>query len=236
MRPRRHAGEHDLIQALDRPGCPVCRLAAEAVDAFLASVCYEQVNDLELREELRAAGGFCREHALSFLRQRHGRLATAIVYRDVLANAARRIERAQPGGGSLLGGLLGIAPRRAATAGDARRCPACGARAEAEERHLATMRARLADPPLQERYRAADGLCLPHLDRALETDGEVTRFLAATAVARLAALVDELDGYIRKHDYRFRAEGWAGEEDAPERAIERAVGRPAPEPEPPTGR
>ena len=56
-KPRRHAGEHDLIEAFGQPGCPVCRLSTEAVDAYLTSVCYEQVNDLDLREQLRSAGG-----------------------------------------------------------------------------------------------------------------------------------------------------------------------------------
>ena len=226
-KPRRHAGEHDLIEALDQPGCPVCRLVTEAVDAFLASVCYEQVNDLDLREQLRSAGGFCRVHARRFLSQRHGQLATAIVYRDVLATAARRIEEAGvgAGGGSLLGGLLGGRPGRHPPLGpDARSCPACRAHAEAEERHLGTLRARLADAQVQARYRAADGLCLPHLDRALETDGAGARFLAEAAVNRLGALVDELDVYIQKHDYRFRPEVWEGDQDTPARAVERAVG------------
>src|SRR6187402_2016148 len=90
-KPRRHAGEHDLIEAFGQPGCPVCRLSTEAVDAYLTSVCYEQVNDLDLREQLRTAGGFCRAHAERFLRQRHGQLAAAIVYRDVISTARKRI-------------------------------------------------------------------------------------------------------------------------------------------------
>ena len=228
-KPRRHAGERDLIEALGRSGCPICRLAAEAVEAFLASVCYEQVNDLDLRAELRAAGGFCREHAGRFLRQPNGPLATAIVYRDVLANAARRLEQADPGGRSRLAGLLAKAPRRPTAAGDAGRCPACGVLAEATARHLGALRARLGEPAVQDRYRAADGLCLRHLDQALESDDDGARFLAGTAVVKLGSLVGELDSYIRKHDYRFRGEAWAGEEDAPARAIERAVGCSEPE-------
>ena len=90
-KPRRHAGEHDLIEAFGQPGCPVCRLATEAVDAYLTSVCYEQVNDLDLRAQLRTAGGFCRAHAERFIRQRLGQLAAAIVYRDVLNTARKRI-------------------------------------------------------------------------------------------------------------------------------------------------
>jgi hypothetical protein len=221
-----------LIEALDRPGCPVCRLVAEAVDAYLGAVCYEQVNDLDVREQLRAAGGFCRAHAYRFLHQRHGKLASAIVYRDVLANAARRIERGGTGGrrgsGSLLSGLLGSKGARRSAADGARRCLACQARDEAEERYLGSLRSRVVDPAVQERYRAADGLCVPHLDRALEADDEGARILAASAVAAIGTLVEELDEFIRKHDYRFRPEVWEGGEDTPERAIERAVGRQEP--------
>ena len=99
-KPRRHAGEHDLIEAFGQPGCPVCRLSTEAVDAYLTSVCYEQVNDLDLREQLRSAGGFCRPHAERFIKQRLGQLAAAIVYRDVLNTARKRLrerlDRARP--------------------------------------------------------------------------------------------------------------------------------------------
>jgi hypothetical protein len=230
---RRQAGEDDLLTALDRTGCPVCRLVAEAVDGFLESVCYEGVNDLELREELRQAGGFCGEHASRFLGQSHGQLATAIVYRDVLLNAARRLAPAPRGSG--IGELLGRAPRRRAVAGDRRRCPACRIQTEATERHLQTLRARLVDVEVQARYRSGGGLCLPHLDRALELDDEGVRFLAEAAAADLGTLIDELARYIRKHDYRFRGEPWEGEEDAPRRAIERAVGGAGPTTIPATG-
>ena len=236
-KPRRHTGQHDLLEALGQAGCPVCRLAGEAVEAFLQSVCYEQVNDLDLREELRAEGGFCPADARRFLAQRHGPLATAIVYRDVLANAARRLER---GGGragrkapALLAGLLGL-PRRRSTARQAvaadgpRPCAACRARAEAEERHLATLRERMVDPTVAARYRASGGLCLPHLDRALLVEDAGARALAAAALLGLATLLGELDDYIRKHDYRFRPEQWQGGEDVPARAVERAVGSAGP--------
>jgi hypothetical protein len=229
--PRRHAGEHDLIEAFGLPGCPVCRLASEAVDAYLTAVCYEQVNDLDLRAQLREAGGFCRVHAHRFLRQRLGQLASAIVYRDVLNTARGRIRDHAPGrAGPFLGGLLGRrAPRNGIATGGAPNCPACAALAEAEERHVGTLRSRITDPDVLGKYRAGDGLCLPHLDRALDGDGEGPRLLTDAAVESLGTLVAELDEYIRKHDYRFQDETLAGQEDVPGRAIERAVGRADPD-------
>ena len=225
--PRRHAGEHDLIAAFGMAGCPVCRLASEAVDAYLTAVCYEQVNDLDLRAQLRAAGGFCRPHAHRFLRQRLGQFASAIVYRDVLNTARGRIRDHQPArGGSFLGGLLGQrGARKGIATGGAPNCPACAALSEAEERHIGTVVSRITRPEFLAAYRAGEGLCLPHLDRALEADGEAPRLLAEVAVEKLGTIVAELDEYIRKHDYRFQDESLAGAEDVPSRAIERAVGR-----------
>ena len=225
--PRRHAGEHDLIAAFGMTGCPVCRLASESVDAYLTAVCYEQVNDLDLRAQLRAAGGFCRPHAHRFLRQRLGQLASAIVYRDVLNTARGRIKEYRPTrGGSFLGGLLGArgGPKGVATGG-APNCPACAALVEAEERYVGTLVSRITRPEVLAKYRAGEGLCLPHLDHALESGGEPARLLAEAAVESLGTIVAELDEYVRKHDYRFQEESLAGSEDLPGRAIERAVGR-----------
>ena len=103
-------------------------------------------------------------------------------------------------------------------------CAACRARVEAEERHLTTLCAQVTDAAVAARYRAADGLCLPHLARALAADDPGAGILARAALAGLSGLVDELDVYIRKHDYRFRPARWDGGEDVPARAVERAVG------------
>jgi len=228
-KPRRHAGEHDLIEAFGQPGCPVCRLSTEAVDAYLTSVCYEQVNDLDLREQLRTAGGFCRSHAERFIKQRLGQLAAAIVYRDVLNTARKRLAAGNGfTGRSKLSALFGVRGRR-----DSRSlppCPGCEAEAEAEGRYLAVLRNRLTDSTVRAKYQAGDGLCLPHIDQALQTDDDGARALAEASVEMLGTIVADLDEYIRKHDYRFTSEVWDGGEDTPERAVERAVGhRPAPQ-------
>ena len=225
-KPRRHAGEHDLIEAFSQPGCPVCRLSTEAVDAYLTSVCYEQVNDLDLREQLRSAGGFCRPHAERFIRQRLGQLAAAIVYRDVLNTARKRLAGGWAGRSrSMLAGLFG---RSRASIRTVPACPGCEVEGEAEVRYLAVLRNRLRDTAVREKYQAGDGLCLPHIDQALQTDDPGAVALAEAAVEMLGAIVDDLDEYIRKHDYRFHEAVWDGGEDTPERAVERAVGHTPP--------
>jgi hypothetical protein len=200
------------------------------VDAYLTSVCYESVNDLDLREQLRSAGGFCRLHAERFLRQRLGQLASAIVYRDVLNTARKRLAGSN--------GTLGRSRLAALfSGGRARRdprslppCPGCEVEAEADERYLSVVRKRLREPAVREKYQAGDGLCLPHIDQALQADDDGARVLAEASVEMLGTIVADLDEYIKKHDYRFHNPVWDGGEDTPERAVQRAVGhRPAPE-------
>ena len=73
----------DLIDALGRSGCAVCRLATRRADGFLSSYIYEHVNDVDLRSEIRTARGFCQPHGEQFL-EKLDALAVAITYRDIL--------------------------------------------------------------------------------------------------------------------------------------------------------
>src|SRR5205823_3790116 len=83
-----------------------------------------------------------------------------------------------------------------------------------------------ADPAFQERYEAADGLCLPHLEETLtRANDRAEAFLLQSTGRKLDPLLDDLDEFIRKHDYRFRHEGWQGREaEAPTRAVRLAAG------------
>src|ERR1700736_6328766 len=90
----------EVREALRQVGCPVCRLALRSVGRWLASVAYDQVNDVDLRSELRAARGFCNVHAHRWLAEVHSVLGTAIVYEDLLKAGLRELDadNAQRGG------------------------------------------------------------------------------------------------------------------------------------------
>src|SRR6478672_9860944 len=82
----------EVRDALAQAGCPVCRLALRSVGRWLASVAYDQINDIDLRHELRAARGFCNAHAHRWLTEVHSVLGTAIVYEDLLTSALRELD------------------------------------------------------------------------------------------------------------------------------------------------
>ena len=227
----RHSVFFDIEDALAKAGCPLCRLTTASVLQYFGSLGYEQVNDVEARDELRANGGFCRRHAWLFWERSGNRLGVAIIYRDLLNHATGGVKAS---GGLVSGGLLrrlgrflpGTKTGERNGPAAPRPCTACRYEADAELRYRSTLLEHLAAADVRERYTASAGLCLPHLSRALEAGGrgEDLAFLRDDASRRLSSLVGELDEYIRKHDYRFRHEGFASEEDSPRRAVERAVG------------
>jgi hypothetical protein len=227
----RHTTFFELLEAFDQPGCPLCRLTRASTRQYFEALGYEQVNDIDLRAELRT-NGLCQPHAWAFLEESGNRLGVAIVYRDLLQQALRGLQ-------GTLSGRLGLGRRLASllTAGRTREaersrvsqsCLACRAESEAEARYRSTLLEHLGEPDVRARLAASAGLCLPHLGRSLGSDGsaEDLDWLRQDTIDRLNGLVNELDEYIRKHDYRFRAEPWGEERDAPRRAVERAVGRP----------
>ena len=226
MATSRHTHVHELLAALDLAGCPLCRLSTRSVIEYFATLGYEQVNDVDLRDELRAGGGFCQRHAWLFHEAGGNRLGVAIIYRDLLGYLRQGVERGRPGAG-LFQRLAGK-PRPAA-----RPCAACRIERDAEQRYRAALLEHLAAEDVQARYAASEGLCLDHLRRALEQEpgGAAPRFLRLDMAGRLDRQLADLDEYIRKHDYRFRHEGLEAEREAPRQAVRRVVGNNSADPD-----
>jgi hypothetical protein len=150
--PRRHTTYFELLDALDAPGCALCRLTNARVALFFHHFSYEGVNDPGLRPQLRAARGFCRAHGWQFAQEVRNSPARAIIYRDVLGTVAQLA-------GALRGSALAPAERLLPTAA----CPVCQSQAHTLRRYLGTLLVHLPRPELRAHYQSSAGLCLPHL-------------------------------------------------------------------------
>lgn len=228
-RPSRHTPFFELVEALAEPGCCVCRLIGRRVARLLDTFTYEQVNDIEVRAALRAARGFCADHARQYVRMPGTVLGAAIVYADVLTAIRHELADGATGPGrgeadGLLGGILRTSPRR----GGRRRqgCPACLEAADAARGYLKLVLEHLGATDFRARYLAGDGLCLPHLEAALEqARAEPAETLRQAADARIDSIVQALREVIRKHDYRFNRERIdEAEATAARRAVDLVVG------------
>jgi hypothetical protein len=201
-----HTVFHELRDALAGEGCAICALALRGLRRYMEGLAYEAVNTIALRDELRAARGFCAPHGL-MLREVRSALGTAIIHRDILGAAMRALDGAADDGG-LLGRLLG-GRQRAGADGLAPQvgCPACARRREAEAIYLGTLAARIGDAELRLAYDASAGLCLPHLRAALARCAPAAHGqLRAAQGAVWGRLAGELDEFIRKHDHQFARE------------------------------
>lgn len=177
--------------ALDRPGCPVCRLAQEAGRDFLIGVLREGKAHAEVYERIRRTGGYCEDH-------------TRVLRRLGAQGLGDRRSLAR-----LYGWLLDDLASDLTPPGP---CPACNAAADYERASLAALRDLLhpvsGAADLRKRFADGTGLCLSHFVAAacVIEDGESLQILIDVQARAWEALSRELKEYLRKHDYRFSHE------------------------------
>ena len=231
----RHTLYFNLHDALNEEGCPICRLRSQAMHHYLKHLLYESVNDLDVRESIRRSHGFCTEHAWQ-LQQKGDALGIAIIHQDVISNISRALSGTQQyRPHSLLIRwvrtlLHRVGPEAArqltkelAPRGE---CPACQKRTEVEQAYLETLLQHYTDPELLALLHTSDGLCWPHLQRALQLvrDETALRLLVETELAHFERLRDELGEFIRRHDHQWGTRGFGSERDSWLRATAKVSG------------
>lgn len=233
MTPGRSPPAPDIIfvkvqEALAQGGCPICRIGHDSGRRFLWGFLYERVNDPYSREEVLASRGFCARHAWA-LGEFHDALGVAIVYRHLLQQLGRDIRRgSNPPPPGRRRGVADLAVRLRAALRPTRECPLCAHLRQAENSALHALVKRVDQPEVRERLSGPSALCLPHFLAGLplaDNPAAASRLIDAE-LAALAAATHDLDEFIRKHDYRFSAEGLTpGQAVSWARAIELLVGR-----------
>lgn len=206
----------DLVDALGRPGCAICRLATRRADRFLGSYIYEHVNDVDLRANIREARGFCEVHGGHFL-EKLDALAVAITYRDILNTLVKELD------GTADAGLDGSTGMRARLRGLARggsrsprtpaACPVCEAENAAAGRALDVLTQQADLRNLEDALGEGDPFCLPHARAALRRRPGYGA-LRARQHRGWSTLRNRLLEFIRKSDHNYRWETLTDEERA----------------------
>ena len=209
----RHTVFFQVREALDNDGCPVCRLSLGSVAGYLDSLAYESVNDPSLRDRLRSSRGFCPRHAWQFLGVGSGPFSVAIIYADVLAEVTRILEsgrrQIRSTGGRGTSGLelaTRLAPQQP--------CPACCLLAESRDRYLSTLVEHMPEHDFAAAYRSSQGLCLPHLERAISqmADIDIRQTLVETALRTLerapaSQKIADAGGLLEPEEFLSGADG-----------------------------
>jgi hypothetical protein len=216
----KHLPYYDVLDALKRAReCPLCELESEGLRRYVDTLLYEGVTDPGIRAELVRSKGYCACHVDVLLSFRNG-LGTAILYGDQVRTFI----------GLLI--ALGSASLRAAS-GEVLRyaqhleCPLCRLQRENRARHVATLVDGLHHDEMRDALQSCPGLCVPHFLLAVRTtrDESVLRFLVETELKRSRELLQDLETFCRKHDYRYHHEGFGKEADSWVRAVRMIAGR-----------
>ena len=234
---------HDLMRVLkpddeaSYQGCPICRLLTESVARYLDDLIFFSAVKPDTRAEIRAARGFCSEHA-SQLAQLIGKgLGVALIHEDIIDTVMEGLSQAvplardAPARISLPAAVTRIVPGGSRTRRTSAKavhvlepqgpCLACRHQLLVEESYLGTLWRYLDDEALAAALRASPGLCLPHLRQALPEapDAAALRRLIEIQLECLGRLRAELRELTRKFDHRFKHEVIGAEGDAWLRSI-----------------
>jgi hypothetical protein len=198
---------HELLEACNQTGCPVCRIGAQTVRKQLKALFYEYVNDIEMRETLVKSLGFCSEHVRLLLSHKIAdTLGASIIYEHlvkvVLREFPKQTSNLQPKDlsrkfNSLVSASEGLGE-----------CLACKRRDEAVNYTLRQISSALDNATLREALEKSDGFCFPHLSQLflqIQKPADVEYLLTLTKT-KLETRQFEMAEVIRKNDHRFHAE------------------------------
>jgi hypothetical protein len=216
---------YDIVEALRRSGCPLCRVEAIDDRRWMSSFWREGKQDAGTCRRFYAAGGFCRHHGWLLHRLVVAEAAGAAIA-DVYGSLA---DRDLAWLDKLRASLVRGRRRRQPSLRRSGRCPACVAFAEGLARKVHFFVELLADAEVRPHYRASGGLCFTHVARAIEHALEseqdaVARFLLDDWRDRLRDVRAQLAEFDRKRDYRYADEPKGQEQHSCTEVVRRYVG------------
>ena len=213
---------HKLHGAFDQPGCPVCRLVADSVHHYLWSTVYEYVNKVPTHMAVRAARGFCTNHAwhvLDHVNASH--LGIAILYEGLVRNMLKDMGDVKPNSGRR---QLNQASKALQSKAE---CPGCTHRITVEDQLLRNLLEHIDQPEFADAYGTSAGLCLHHLRMIFDQSGHNAEKAQLVAIQQAiwGRLQHDLAEYIRLSDERYSEEDMGVAGTSPRRAIEQMAGK-----------
>ncbi len=227
-----------LIEAMRKPGCPVCRIYRQASERALESFLWENVNEPDVRQGILDAYGFCPAHTRVMVARELFTsslpLGTNIIYEHlgrVVAGELKTLRPGTPAGAiSRLGRQarawlkrLGLVRTPAGALHPRGVCPACASGENGALNSLHVLceelqrRGALDDNEVRRVYLSSDGLCLAHLRTIVDLYAggfpKALELLLDDAAQRLEQQSKHMKEYIRKSNWSYRDEKVTEEED-----------------------
>jgi len=218
---------HEVQQRIERePGaCPVCSVVSDGIRRHIDALFYELVNDIQIREAIRKAGGFCRPHSQMVARQADA-LGTSLIFADVLGYELEgmddgRFDRPPNTVGTVARILDGSVPGRAP-------CPLCREERGQADIAIDALLEGMRHEDFAAVYERSAGLCMPHFRIAFLRARDVAAWRRVLDVQQttLNRLRGELQALALRFDYRNADETGGDESDSWKRALYLTAGWP----------
>jgi hypothetical protein len=233
-----HSREAEALQdACHREGCPVCTVVLEQMSMVMKTWSYEGFTDVEHRQQITQARGFCPLHTWQ-LTQRNNAFQLAVVYEhvlDVMEHELADEQRSLPQTLSSRDWLTRLRnmlrPDSSSPVDSARlyeQCYFCQARANGEQRLIERLVGLMHTERMASLLRQSTGLCRLHFAWALHSAQEHAAAQRTALIecqqACIQRVLDEVRALIRNHDYRFGQEPRGDEMTAWRRAADLCAG------------
>lgn len=218
-----------LIEAMQQPGCPVCRRTRLSASQAVGSFLWENVTDITTRKRIIASYGFCPLHTRLMVSTE---LSTSgppvgvnMVYEQLGRIASQELKSWQQDrrGGGWRGVLkrlgLNLPSTRERVLAPKAICPMCEVSDVSAANTISAFLQELdhGTEDVSTAYAASDGLCMAHLRMALEQFSQehprATGWLAEDTANRLERLSAAMQEYLRKNNWEYRDEKVTPEEN-----------------------
>ena len=207
-----------LEEAIVLPGCPICRLKADAAQKSARTFLFENTLDPGLRTQIMASHGFCPEHTLLLaaieMSTDGPTLGINSIYEQLARSTAAELRKLEPPSQAWLRKLHSPTT----TAGI--HCPLCEVGAQTERNMLEILFEEMesATSKLFIGYAQSGGVCYSHLLLGIELNAKrrpaAARLLLEDAALRLENQSAGMKEYSRKHDWHYRDEQITAAENA----------------------
>jgi len=180
----RHMTYYKMLETFDKPGCPVCRLTDDALDAYFRHLYSECTGDEDFVIGFRDNNGFCAAHAEKFMSGGE-RFGAGVVYRYLLEKIVKAMKEK---------------PAKVVKTLGERHCPACSYRAEREGLYVSQVLTHAPEDDFRAAFEKSEGLCLPHLVWAYRIAKKLPPWFELFHRERYAAHLQVLEKFLNFHN------------------------------------
>jgi len=186
--------ENDIIEDLQKSGCPVCNYMEEFVFDYLAKWQYALANDETAQREYAAECGFCPAHTWL--------LAAVASTRGLSRGYPKLLEYIAD---ELLKPIVtspNLSVNISALVKDSGNCRVCCSLQDAEEAYVHRLAAFLEHEEAHIAYTRSHGVCLRHLSLLVSflTSREVVQFLLSETARHLKETAENMRRYVLKRE------------------------------------